>query len=216
MYCKVHKKYSRMCESYYFVICLVFSPAFFNIFLYFVNCLDGTFTFRLDFVFLNACFPEERSFVDLIVTLLSFLHPLNALLPIVVRLDFEVLPMVAAVSFVQPENAFALTVFTLSGRVSFFSAVQPLNALVPIVVTFLPKVTAVSFVQPENALAPIVFTLAPIVRLVIFLLFCIAFEPMEVTLYFTPSVPVTVLTVTFFAVDFDVVNCTSAPALVIL
>ena len=127
----------------YFVTCLTFNPDFLRIFLYFANCLDGTFTLRLDFVPLNACFPTELSFVDLIVTLPSFL-------------------------------------------------------------------------QPENAFAPIVFTLAPMVRLVIFLLFRIAFDLIEVTLYFTPSVPVTVLIATFFAVDFDVVSSYSLPAFVTL
>ena len=124
----------------------------------------------LDLAPLNADFPMEVSFVDLTVTLASFLHPENALFPIAASFDLEVLPMV----------------------------------------------TAGILLQPENALAPIVFTLAPMIRLVIFLFFCIAFAPIEVTLYFTPSVPVTVLTVTFLAVDFDVNSCTSLPALVTL
>ena len=131
---KLLKKGFPACN--YFVTCLVFKPAFLKSFLYFFTCLDGTFTLRLDFVPLNACFPTERSFVDLIVTFFSFLHPLNEFFPIVVRFYFDVLPIV--------------TVFSL--------------------------------VQPAKALAPIDFTLDPIVRVVIFLLFCIAFEPIEVTL----------------------------------
>lgn len=201
----------------YFVTCLTFSPDFLKSFLYFVSCLDGTFTFKLDFVPLNACFPTVLSFVDLTVMLLSFLHPLNALFLIVVRLDFDVFPTLTAVILLQPENALPPMVFTLSVRVSvFFKEVHPLNAFAPIEVTFLPKVIVVSFVHPENAFALIAFTLLPMVRLVIFLLFCIAFEPMEVTLYFTPSVPVTVLIVTFAVVDFDVVSSTSFPAFVTL
>ena len=186
-------------------------------FLYFFNCLDGTFTFRLDFVPLNACFSTDLSFVDLIVTLLSFLHPLNVFFLIVFRLDFDVFPMVTAVILLQPANALAPMVFTLFGRVTvFFKAVHPLNALVPIAITFLPIVTFFNFVQPANALDPIVSTLDPMVTLVIFLLFCIAFGPMEVTLYFTPSVPVTVLIVTFVSVDFIVSSSTSLPVSVTL
>ena len=82
----------------YFITCLTFNPAFLKIFLYFFNFLDGTFTFRLVLALLNACLPTELSFVDLTITLPSFLHPLNALFPIVVRLDFEVLPIVTVVS----------------------------------------------------------------------------------------------------------------------
>ena len=137
----------------------------------------------LDLAPLNADFPMEVSFVDLTVTLASFLHPENALFPIAASFDLEVLPMVTAGILLQPENALAPMVFTLSGNVTaFFKPVHPLNAPVPIEVTFFPKVIAASFVQPANALAPIFFTFAPITRLVIFLLFCIAFAPMEVTL----------------------------------
>ncbi len=128
-------------QMVYFVTCLAFNPAFLRIFLYFVNCLDGTFTFKLDFVSLNACFPTELSFVDPIVTLLSFLHPLNVFLPIVVRLDFDVLPIVTVVILLQPENALAPIVFMPSGRVRvLFKAIHLLNALAPIVVTLLPNV----------------------------------------------------------------------------
>ena len=88
----------------------------------------------------------------------------------------------AAVSFLQPEKAFAPIVFTLSGRVIFFKAAQPLNAPASITVIFLPIETFFNFEQPEKAFAPIVFTFAPMAKPVMFLLFCIAFEPIEVTL----------------------------------
>lgn len=81
-------------------------------FLYFVSFLAGTFAFMLDFVPLKACFPTDVSLVDLMVTLPSFLHPENALLPMVFKLDFDVLPKVAVVTLLQPENAVAPMVFT--------------------------------------------------------------------------------------------------------
>lgn len=176
-------------ENDHFVTCLAFNPAFLSIFLYFVNCLDGTFTFRSDLVPLNAFSSTDLSFVDLIVTLLSFSHPLNAFFLILVRSDLDVPPM--------------LTVL--------FKLVHPLNAPDLIVVTFLPMLTVFRFVQPANAFAFICFTLSPMVRFFSFLLSFIAFGAMEVTLYSTPSVPVTVLTVIFDEVDLIFFSSTSLP-----
>ncbi len=210
-----HRPYEyrlSLTENDHFVTCLAFNPAFLSIFLYFVNCLDGTFTFRSNLVPLNAFSSTDLSFVDLIVTLLSFSHPLNAFFLILVRSDLDVPPMLTVFRFVQPANAPDPIFFILSGMVTvLFKLVHPLNAPDLIVVTFLPMLTVFRFVQPANAFAFICFTLSPMVRFFSFLLSFIAFGAMEVTLYSTPSVPVTVLTVIFDEVDLIFFSSTSLP-----
>ena len=79
--------------------------------------MEGAFTFKLFLVFLNGRPSTELSFMDLIVILLSFLHPLNAFCLIRIRFDPAVLPMLIAGIFVQPANALIPIPSTLSGRV---------------------------------------------------------------------------------------------------
>lgn len=90
--------------------------------------------------------------MDLIVILLSFLHPLNAFCLIRIRFDPAVLPMLIAGIFAQPANALIPIPSTLSGKViGVLKPVHPWNAPNLIVVTFLPKVIVDRFVHPENA-----------------------------------------------------------------
>ena len=91
---------------------------------------------------LNAFFATvfDVSFVDLIVMVLSFLHPLNALAPIFVTL----LGSVMLVRELHPLNAFASISFTFFPIVTFLSLVAPLNAFLPMVLILLPIVTLVT------------------------------------------------------------------------
>ena len=117
----------------------------------------------------------------------SFVSPLNAFLETVFDVSLVDL-MVIVLSFLHPLKALAPIFVTLPGSVIHLRELHPLNAFAPISVTCFPIVTFLSLVAPLNAFLPMVLILLPIVTLVTVLLPLNALSEICVTLYVTPLI----------------------------
>ena len=61
------------------ILTVLFCPFLANIFLYFDSLLEGTLILAFALMPLNAFFPMDFMFLDLIVIVFRFLHPWKAL-----------------------------------------------------------------------------------------------------------------------------------------